>query len=117
MDNVTVIADVVNARNEGEDVPETVTHPETGETVATISWHATDGWRGWYEATPADGWVKVGEGTNCGNWDDTPPGTSNAECEAQIEALAEQYGEVVLVLGSSSNVFSMPYDVLAREVV
>lgn len=112
---VTVIPDVTNARGAGDDVPETVEHPETGELVATIGWHSTDAWRGYYEATPVAGWVKVGEGCNCGSWDDTPPGTSNEECEAQINELAEKYGDIVVVLGSSSNVFSLPFDVLARE--
>lgn len=114
LEGVTVIPDVVNAFYSSVDVPETVEHPETGETVATIAWHSTDAWRGYYEATPVDGWKKVGEGCNCGDWDDTPPGTSNAECEAEIRELVAEHGNVVLVLCGGSNVFAMQYDILAR---
>lgn len=115
MAGVTVIGDVAEAHYGGEDVPETVSHPETGEEIARVEYVQTDGWRGYYEAKPADGWRKVGEGVNCGSWSDTPPGTSNEECEAQIAALAEEYGDVVVVLGGGSNVFAMQYDVLARQ--
>lgn len=111
---VIVIPDVANAHYGGEDVPDTVEHPDTGETVAVIGYHRTDGWRGFYEAEPADGWRKVGEGCNCGGWDDTPPGTSNNECEAQIRELADEHGEVVVVVCGGSNVFALQYDVLAR---
>lgn len=116
-DNVAVITSVIDARNEGEDVPDVVQHPYTNEDVATIDWHDSGGYRGWYEATPVQGWKKVGDGSNCGDWGDTPPGTSNAECEAQIEELAKQYEDIVVVLGGGSNVFCVQYDVLAREVV
>jgi hypothetical protein len=111
---VTVIPDVANAHYAGEDVPDEVYHPETGEHVAHVGYHHTDGWRGYYEAEPVDGWRKVGEGVNCGSWDDTPPGTSDEECQRQVEELAEEYGEVVLVLCGGSNVFALQYDVLAR---
>lgn len=111
---VTVIADVANAHYAGDEVPEQVVHPETGETVARVGYHSTDAWRGYYEAEPVEGWVKVGGGCNCGDWGDTPPGRSNAECEAEIEALAARHGEVVVVLCGGSNVFAMQYDVLAR---
>jgi hypothetical protein len=115
MNGVTVIPDVANAHYGCEEVPEQVEHPDTGETIATIAWHSSDAWRGWYEATPVDGWEKVGEGCNCGSWDDTPPGTSDAECQAEIEKLAAEHGEVVLVLCGGSNVMAMQYDVLARK--
>lgn len=114
LEGMAVIYDVPNARAVDEDVPEQVYHPDTGELVANISWHSTDPWRGYYEATPADGWRKVDEGCSCGSWDDAPPGTSDREVEAQLRALTEQYGEIVVVLGSSSNLFSLPFDVLAR---
>ena len=112
---ITVIPDVANAHYGCEDVPEEIFHPETGEKVATIAWHDSGGYRGWYEATPVEGWVKVGDGCNCGSWEDTPPGTSDAECQAEVEALAEKHGEVVLVLCGGSNVMAMQYDVLARK--
>lgn len=115
MSGITVINEVAEAHYGGGDVPEFVTHPETGETVARMEWHSTDAWRGFYDAIPADGWKKVGEGANCGDWEDTPPGTSNDEVRQQIDKLAEQYGDVVVVLGGSSNVFSLTFDVLARE--
>lgn len=113
-ERITVIADVANAHASGDETPDEVFHPETGELVATIGWVSTDAWRGYLEATPAAGWKRVGEGTNCGGWGDTPPGTSNEECEAQINVLAEEHGHVVVIPGGSSNVFSLPYDVLAR---
>lgn len=112
--DVTVIAEAAEAHWSGEDVPEEVTHPDTGEVVATMGYVSTDAWRGYWEATAADGWRKVGEGTNCGSWDDAPTGTSNAEVEAKIARLQAEYGEIVVVLGGSSNVFSQPYDVFAR---
>jgi hypothetical protein len=114
IDGVTVIADVANAHYAGDDVPETVEHPDTGETVAHIGYHSTDAWRGYYEAQAAPGWKVVDGGCNCGDWDDAPPGTSNAECEAQIRALAEEHGEIVVVICGGSNVFAVQYDVLAR---
>jgi len=115
MQGVTVVNDVAEAHYGGsEDVPERVSHPDTGEVIATVAWESSGGYRGWYTATPVDGWVKVGEGCNCGSWDDAPPGTSDEECAAEVEALAAEHGEVVLVLCGGSNVFAMQYDVLAR---
>jgi hypothetical protein len=114
MGTVTVIGTVAEAHYSGEDVPSEVTHPDTGETIATIGWHASDGWRGWYESTPVDGWEKVGEGANCGAWEDTPPGTSNDEVEAYVNGLAETHDEVVVVVCGGSNVFAAQFDVLAR---
>lgn len=111
---MTVIADVPNAFYGEDDVPETVEHPDTGETVAHIGWHRTDAWRGYYEATAADGWTKIGDGCSCGSWGDAPSGTSDDEVEAQLRALAEEHGDIVVVLGGSSNLFSMPFDVFAR---
>jgi hypothetical protein len=115
MEGVTVVADVANAHFGGEDVPEVIEHPDTSEEIARISWHSTDAWRGYYEAEPLDGWAKVGDGCNCGDWDDAPPGTSNDECEAQLRELAEKHGEVVVVVCGGSNLFAMQYDVLARS--
>jgi hypothetical protein len=111
---ITVIADVANAHYAGEEVPETIEHPKTGEVIATMRYVSTDAWRGYWEAVPADGWQKVGEGSNCGSWDDAPPGTSDDEVEAKIRGLAKEYGDVVVIPGGSSNVFSMTFDVLAR---
>lgn len=114
IENVTVIAEVADAHYGGEDVPEAVTHPETGEVVGKPVYRSTDAWRGYWEIEPADGWEKIGGGVNCGYWDDTPPGTSTAECEAEIRALAADHEDVLVVLGGGSNVFAMQYDVLAR---
>jgi hypothetical protein len=114
MPGVLVASDAIDAHYNGEDAPEFVLHPETGEAIASVGWHSIDAWRGYFEAEPLPGWNKVGEGCNCGDWDDTPPGTSNSECEAQIRELADEYDEVIVVLCGGSNVFAMQYDVLAR---
>ena len=113
-DQITVIAEFANAHAAGEEHPGFITHPETGERIAEMRWVSTDAWRGYWDAVPADGWKKVGEGTNTGSWSDSPRGTSNDEVEAEINLLAEEHGQVVVIVGGSSNVFSMPYDVLAR---
>jgi hypothetical protein len=115
IDGVTVISEVADAHYGGEDVPDEVTHPETGEVVATTRYHSTDAWRGYWEVDPAEGWKKVGEGCNCGDWGDTPPGTSNAECEAQIRELVAEHGEVTVVLCGGSNLFALQFDCLARK--
>lgn len=114
IEGVTVIPDVANAHYGGEEVPEQVEHPETGEVIATIGYVRTDGWRGYLEATPVDGWQKVGDGCACGGWDDAPPGTSDREVYADLEKYAEEYGEIVVILCGGSNVFAMQFDVLAR---
>lgn len=114
IDGVTIVADIADAHFSGEEVPETVEHPETGETIARIGWHRTDAWRGYHEATPADGWRVVGQGTSCGSWDDAPTGTSDAEVLEQLRRLADEHGEIVVVLCGTSNVFSLGFDVLAR---
>jgi hypothetical protein len=113
--NVTVVSNVLDAHFSGEDMPEIVYHPETGEEIGRTTYVRTDAWRGYWEVIASDGWVKVGEGANCGSWEDTPTGTSNAEVEAKIEALAEKHGEVIVVLAGTSNVFSVGYDVFARD--
>ena len=45
IDGVTIVADVANAHYGGEEVPEVVLHPETGEEIASIGYVALDGWR------------------------------------------------------------------------
>lgn len=112
--NVTVISDVADAHFGGGEVPAEVVLKETGEVIAKTNYHRTDGWRGYWEVVPVEGWQKIGEGCNCGDWDDAPHGTSNAECEAQIVELANANEEVVVVLCGGSNVFAMQYDVLGR---
>ena len=114
-ERITVIPDVANAHYAGEDVPDTIEHPETGEVIANMRYVSTDAWRGYWEAVPADGWKTVGDGANTGNWEDSPPGTSNDEVEAHINKLADEHGRVVVIVGGTSNVFSLSYDVLARE--
>lgn len=115
MEGLTVIPDIANAYYSGEEIPEIVVHPDTEEEIGRVGYVHTDAWRGYNEVTPLEGWLKVGEGCNCGDWGDTPPGTSNDECEAQINELIAEYSEVVLILCGGSNVFAMQYDVLARK--
>jgi hypothetical protein len=109
---------VLDARQgEDEEMPEYIYDPDTGVEVARVVYRSTDAWRGHYDTEPLDGWVKVGEGTNCGSWDDTPPGTSNEENEAKVDALEREHGEILLVLLPTSNVFALGYDVYARKGV
>jgi hypothetical protein len=107
---------VLDARqSDDEEMPEYIYDPDSGEEVARVVYRSTDAWRGYYDTEPTDGWVKVGDGTNCGSWGDTPPGTSNEECEAHVDALEAEHGEILLVIMPTSNVFAMGYDVYARK--
>lgn len=115
IEGATVISDIADAHYGDGDMPDVIEHPDTGESIATVSYHKTDAWRGYWEADPVEGWRKVGSGCNCGDWGDTPPGTSNDECEAQISGLVDEFGDVVVLLCGGSNVFAMQYDVLARS--
>lgn len=108
---------VLDARNEDGETPTVIYDPETGDPLACVFWRSSDGWRGHYdtEPIPDSGWKKVGEGTNCGSWEDTPPGTSNDECQAYVEELEAEHGTVLLVALPTSNVFAIGFDVYARE--
>jgi hypothetical protein len=113
-ENVTVISDVADSHYGGEDVPDVVLHPETEEEIAKTRYHRTDGWRGYWETDALPGWKRVGEGCHCGGYSDAPSGTSTKEVVAEIEKLAEEHEEIVLILCGGSNVFAMQYDVYAR---
>lgn len=113
---VTVCTDVSDAHFSGEEVPDVVCHPQTGEEMCTTRYVSLDGWgRGYWTVDPLPGWQKVGEGCNVGDWDDAPPGMSDTESKNAINQMGEKYGEVVLVTCGGSNLFAMQYDVLARK--
>jgi len=115
MQGVTVISDVASAHYNGGHVP-TYVRDATGERIARTRYVHTDAWRGYWTVEPVKchHWRKVGDGCNCGTWEDAPPGTSDAECQEHLAELVAEYGEVVVVLCGGSNLFAMPYDVLAK---
>lgn len=114
VDPVIYIPDVANAHYNSEEVPEFVLSPVTGDIIAKTNYHSSDAWRGWWEVEPVEGWRKVGDGCNVGDWPDAPSGCSDRECKEEINQFAEQYGEVYVVLCGGSNVMAMQYEVLAR---
>jgi hypothetical protein len=100
---------------EGE-TPEFIFDPEdTNKPVARVVYKHTDAWRGHYDTEPLEGWKRVGEGSNCGDWEDAPPGTSNAEVEEYVNKLEAEHGTVLVIALPTSNVFAMAFDVLARD--
>lgn len=105
---------MIDAVNSGDDMPETIYDPFTGEPGFSVAWHSTDAWRGYYETIPlVEGWEKVDEGAVCGEWDDVPPGTRSSDVEAKLNALAET-DDILVIIAPTSNVFSMGYDAYRR---
>ena len=114
MDETVLEARVVN----DEEAPEFIFDPEDSDKkVARVFWHSTDAWRGFYdtEALPDSGWKHVGDGANCGDWADTPPGTSNAEVLEYLGKLEAEHGTILVIGLPTSNVFSTAFDVYAKE--
>jgi hypothetical protein len=67
-------------------------------------------------ATTTPSRSKVGSAwANCGDWDDAPPGTSNKEVEEYVAKLEAEHDTVLVIALPTSNVFSMAFDVLARD--
>ena len=98
--------------------PEFIYDPEDeSKEIARVFWRSTDGWRGHYDTEPLDGagWRHVGDGANCGDWGDTPPGTSNAEVEEYVAKLEAEHGTILVIGLPTSNVFSTAFDVYAKE--
>jgi hypothetical protein len=97
-------------------IPEFIFDPEdASKPVAKVVYKHTDAWRGHYDTEPLDGWKRVGEGANCGDWEDAPPGTSNREVEEYVAKLEAEHETVLVIALPTSNVFSTAFDVLARD--
>lgn len=87
-----------------------------------IKYVATDGWRGYYTASPrrGTGWVKLRDGWVTGDWDDAPEDSQGSNVERALEQLNTDVtglgGELMVVFLPTSNVFSTAYDVFVRGV-
>ena len=86
-----------------------------------ISYHKSDGWRGWYEAKArkGTGWRKVEEvdgiklpGWMTGEWEDAPENTKGSELDKLLKKL--KASEIKVIFLPTSNVFSTAYDVFVR---
>jgi hypothetical protein len=107
-------ATLIEALNEGEDTPETIADPFTGEPAFRVGYEHSDGWRGRHTTEPiVEGWEKVGHETMCGEWADAPPGTRSSEVEARLDAMAED-DDILVIACPTSNVFAMGADVYRR---
>lgn len=98
-------------------MPEHILDPENGKPIARVFYRRTDALRGHYDTDPLPdtGWKHVGDGANCGDWADTPPGTSNAEVLEYLEKLEAEHGTILVIGLPTSNVFSTAFDVYAKE--
>ena len=114
---LTTITDVIEAANEGDEIPEFLADPETGEDAFQVTYVSTDAWRGFYNSQPVNGgWVKVDEGWMTGDWGDAPAGHSSSEVKEKLDAMAAERDTVVVFL-PTSNVFSTGYDVYQRALL
>jgi len=86
-----------------------------------ISYHKSDGWRGWYEVEARKGtkWRKVEEidgiklpKWTTGEWEDAPENTKGSEVDKLLKKL--KASEIKVIFLPTSNVFSTAYDVFAR---
>lgn len=101
----------------GDDVPDTLPDPESGEPAFAVGWHNVDAWRGHYDVTPLDGaaWsTPILESWVTGDWSDAPAGHSASEMKEQVDALELEHGDVCIVLVPTSNVFSTAVTVFAK---
>ena len=106
---------IIEAHGSGEDVPETVNDPITGEPAFQVVYVNTDAWRGYYETKPLDGcqWKHIEGNWVGGEWDDLPDENRSSVVEARINKMAEER-DLLIVIAGSSNVFSTPYDLYER---
>lgn len=116
MNNLNYInTEAIQAVNEGKSVPKRL-----GE--FRIEYVATDGWRGYYEATASkkSGWIKLKDGWVTGDWDDAPEDSKGSNVEATLKALNNKVvklgGELRVIFVPTSNVFSTAYDVFVRGI-
>lgn len=103
---------LIEAASSGDDFPEMLDDPITGEPAFRVSYVRTDAWRGYHETSPLDGsgWMKVDGGWVTGDWPDAPAEAQESNVKAKLDALAEDQ-DVVVVFAPTSNVFSTVYDV------
>lgn len=110
---------VIDAYNNGHTIPSIITD-HTGETAFRLKWVNSDGWRGYYEATPLkkSGWRKYDyDGWVTGNWDDAPIEAREDTVQENLERIAKENpnAEIEAVFVLTSNVFSTAFDVFIKE--
>lgn len=103
----------IDAVNEGRDTPDAFYHKST--LIATSEYIHTDGWRGYTEIKPVQGYKELASDWVTGDWGDAPEGNSSSEVEAKIKALEAEYGDVHVIFAPTSNVFSTAYAVIVRD--
>jgi hypothetical protein len=87
----------------------------------TRRWVATDGWRGYEESTPKPNtnWFEVHSNWVTGEYDDAG-GHQGSKVKSKIDQFKSQIrskgGEVKIITGRTSNVFSTSYQVFVRGV-
>lgn len=107
--------EVINAINEGLEIPSFVENKEI-----RIKYIKTDGWRGYYDAVPTKkgGWAKIESNWMTGNWDDAGENGEGAimkNIEKTAKKLEKEGKEVLVVYTPTSNVFSIGLDVFVRD--
>ncbi len=106
----------IDAINNGGNVPSKIIDFK-------ISYKSTDGWRGYYIATPTkkSGWIKENEdGWVTGNWDDAGENASDnveTKLEKMEKMLIDKKREMIVVFLPTSNVFSTAYEVFSRPII
>ena len=102
---------IAEAHGAGDEVPETINDPITGEPAFKVVYEHTDAWRGYYETKPLDGcrWKHIEGNWVGGTWEDCPEENRSDLVQARIDKMAETR-TLFIVIAGSSNVFSTPYD-------
>lgn len=112
MKNYQIIIEAIEAVNEGREIPKKV-----GD--FRIKWHATDGWRGYYESEPTkkSRWAREDSDWITGNWPDAGDNASSSQ-EEKLDQLAEKLAgenkDMAVIFMPTSNVFSTVFDVYSR---
>ena len=98
--------------NGDEKNPEIITDFHNG-TDFVISYHQTDGWRGYYEVTGSKGWVNVHDDNILGYSEDME---DLKEFDKKLKDFCKDRGiKFAVVVCLSSNVFSSGYDFFVKQ--
>ncbi|MGI9028177.1 MAG: hypothetical protein ACR2FM_05065 [Candidatus Saccharimonadales bacterium] len=103
----------IDAVNNNTATPDAFYHKST--LIATSKWVSTDGWRGYTEIVPVQGFKEIEADWLTGDWDDAPSGNSSSEVEAKIKQLEAEHGDIWAIFAPTSNVFSTAYSVIVRD--